>query len=159
MPVRRAIAHRVVLQVYPTVLSADFPVAQVQAFLEDAAGERIGSEGVELSASSGSLVNVTQEGGTLRANYQESELGGDEILAKFFYDHVESGVWSLETGWRYRGDDLEVVARTLNRDGRPVSNQQVVLRLGDEQLSAVSDEGAGSVVGCGHRMVHASCMP
>ena len=140
VPVRRSAAHRVVLQVYPRILSADFPVAQVQAFLEDASGERIGADGVQLAADGGALEDVILEGGSVRANYRGSVSQlGDVLHASYSSDPGPGPAWSVSAGWRLRGERLEVAARVVDSQGRPVANERVRVRVSDEEFTAVSD--------------------
>jgi hypothetical protein len=141
VPVQRGLPHRVVLQVYPQVLSSDFPVAQVQAFLEDAAGERIGAEGIVLSADQGTLQSDESKGGRVRANYRGSSAqGADTIWARFDQAQGSGGVYSIQTGWRFSGDWVEISARVLNRQGRPLAERALELSLGEQQFSALSNE-------------------
>ena len=147
VPVRRSVAQRVVLQVYPRVLSSDFPVAQVQAFLEDATGERIGSSGVTLQADSGTLVLADAETGVVRADYRgNSELAEDRLTASFNRPAGTGGVWQIETGWRLKGGQLEFAARLTNRFGNPLAGQAVQIALGDAEFRGLTNE-RGWVVG------------
>lgn len=140
IPVRRAEPHKVVLQVYPRILSADFPVAQVQAFLEDAAGDRIGADGIELNALAGSLEDVLLDGGALKANYRgQVTQSGDTLTASYNRDAGEGPVWQLNPSWRLSGDFLQVAVRVLDSGSRPVAEQTVSVRLNGEEFSAVSD--------------------
>jgi hypothetical protein len=140
VPVRRGVAHRVVLQAYPQVLSADFPVAQVQAFLEDAAGDRIGSEGIFLSAVEGSLQLEEEQGGRARANYRGAPSQGQDSLTATFNRPAGVGpIWRLQSGWKLEGEYLDVAARALDRQGRPLGSQPLHLSLGDQKFTALSN--------------------
>ena len=147
VPVRRSMAERVILQVYPKVLSSDFPVAQVQAFLEDATGQRIGSEGVTLQAESGKLVLSGAEAGVVRADYSgNSELAEDRLTASYNRSAGTGGVWQIETGWRLKSGQIEVAARMSNRSGRPLVGRAVQLAMGEAVFRGLTDE-RGWVVG------------
>lgn len=140
VPVQRGLPHRVVLQVYPQVLSSDFPVAQVQAFLEDAAGERIGAEGIVLSADRGVLQLEESKGGRVRANYRGSSAQGeDTVWARFDRAQGSGGVYAIEAGWRFVDDWVEVSARVMDRQGRPLADRILYLSLGEQHFSALSN--------------------
>jgi len=141
VPVQRGSPHRVVLQVYPKVLSSDFPVAQLQAFLEDAAGDRIGADGIVLSAQEGVLLLEETQEGRARANYQGSPAQTqDTVHARFNRKRGSGAVHEIQTGWRLSGDWMDFSARVLDRDGRPLTERSIHVGLGEQEFSALSNE-------------------
>lgn len=120
-PASRAPAA-IALRFYPDVLSADFPLAEVQATLIDAVGDRIAPIGLELSAARGTL-RTTVAGDLVRGEYDgtaAAAVGEDEIHAQWRLPVGEGAPARVElcTG---KGDTGAVaVARVLDRAGRPL---------------------------------------
>jgi hypothetical protein len=91
-------ADRIELRVYPDALSADFPIAQVQAALLDRRGERLPPDALRLSARTGDLT-VEPADGALRGDYRGGaavEQGGDELTATWNHPAGTGPAWSLE---------------------------------------------------------------
>lgn len=133
---------RVELRVYPDALSSDFPIAQVQAALLDARGERLGTEGLEVVADVGELATEVREG-MLRAEYRGAaavERGGDRIRASWSWPPGAGEPWSLRVYATPDVDGLAVLARAFDRGGRPLGGVPIRLAAGDVVAEGVSDD-------------------
>lgn len=133
----------IALRFYPDVLSADFPLAEVQASLIDAVGDRLHPTGLELSAARGTLRSAVA-GDLVRGEYDgtaAAALGEDEIHAQWRLPMGEGTPARVElcTGKGEAG--AVAVARVLDRSGRPlvgvVATARVdEVRLGDDLTDA-----------------------
>ncbi len=136
----------IALRFYPDVLSADFPLAEVQASLIDESGDRLPPTGLELTAAHGTL-RLTAAEDALRGDYDgtaAAALGQDEIRAR----------WSLPSGdgspqrilvcsARTPTGEVQAVARVLDRLGRPLVGRAVGATAGAEALRDVVTDTRG----------------
>jgi hypothetical protein len=146
VPVGRGFPQRLRLRVYPEFLSADFPVAQVRALLEDRTGERLSPVGVVLSASVGEVAPSPVDALALAGEYNgaaAAAAGEDEIYARFVLPsgggptaRLVVGVCDLEPD----RDLVTVCARALGRDGLPVGNTAMTMSLGERSVSLTTNE-------------------
>ena len=141
VPVSRGVPAQVRLRVYPTDLSADFPIAQVQASLEDHAGERLVAEGLVLEAMHGTLT-IQPEGGTqLRADYEgDSSHPDDTIRAVWVPPAGSGGVAHVVLSPVRAASRLEVGVFATDGRGRPLGAVPVSLVAGGEEVRG--DTGA-----------------
>jgi len=139
---------RVELRVYPDALSADFPIAQVQAALLDRRGERVAAEGLRVTAETGELVLEPSEG-ALRGEYRGAaalERGGDVLTAAWDHPPATGAAWSLELTPAAEEAALVAFVRALDRRERPVGAAPVRVRVGDRVEDAVTDARGWAVV-------------
>jgi hypothetical protein len=134
------------LKVYPEVLSADFPLAEVQVSLVDAAGERLPPEGLSLTATHGILTGEAGGGGALRFAYDgraAAALGADELRARWS-PPAGSGPPSRVTLCTAKGQAGTVaVARVLDGRGLPIPDAPVALSAGKTALPAQVTDARG----------------
>jgi hypothetical protein len=143
--VGRGIPSRIVLRTYPRELSADFPLAQLQAVIEDRVGDRLPVEGLRLEAERGRILAVNLESGALRADYDGTgavETGLDRIHAR--YDHPVHSRLPARLGIHAGAMDpdarsLILHGRVQDEHGGPVAGLPVELRLGAEVVTVTSD--------------------
>ncbi|GDX81262.1 hypothetical protein LBMAG42_30730 [Deltaproteobacteria bacterium] len=112
----------IALRFYPDVLSADFPLAEVQASLIDAVGDRLPPVGLELSAARGTL-RTTVAGDLVRGEYDgtaAAALGEDEIHAQWRLPTGEGAPARVELCTGKGEGGVVAVARVLDRAGRPL---------------------------------------
>ncbi len=132
---------RIELRVYPDALSADFPIAEVQAALLDRRGERLPADALRLLAEVGELeLQVTD--GAVRGEYRGAaavERGGDVLTAA--WDHPVGGAvpWSLSLAPGVDAEGFVALVRALDRRERPVAGAPVRVRLGEQLGEAVTD--------------------
>lgn len=144
VPVDRARATRLVLQVYPPELTADIPVAEVQAYLVNGVGERLFSDGIRLTADRGRLLrDGTGDGRWVRARYDGTNSaadGGDVVRATWARPIGTGGFWNLGVGASApgAGDEIVVDARVVDQGGRPLMGVPVDLVVGSRTVSMVS---------------------
>ena len=142
VPVGADLPTRVELQVYPDTLSADFPIAQVQAALLDWRGDRMDASTLQLTAARGELtIERTPE--ALRADYRGGgavEAGGDTLTAYWEQPAGTGHAWTVEVWPGVEGGELVVLARARDRLGRPLPGVPVEVLLG--VLSAKADTDA-----------------
>ena len=150
VPVEKALPSRLVLRAYPSELAADQPIAQVQAHLENALGDRLPAADIALSAQRGALEPQTGGDAVTQALYDGTAAvvaGGDRITA----------VWSRPAGvGPPRGltvraalvEDastgaeqplVRVFGRALDALGRPLLGVQLVLDAGTSSVVALTD--------------------
>ncbi|MED5369882.1 MAG: hypothetical protein VX899_02600 [Myxococcota bacterium] len=132
--------ERVVLRAWPEELSSDFPVAQLQASLEDSRGDRLPLAGLELSAQHGAVEHLVMDGRVLRADYMGD--GGnpqDQVVARWVQPPSSEPVVALELSLSRRGQGREAVVRAFDAQGAPVQGAQISLRVDEYVLQAQSD--------------------
>lgn len=140
-PLDRGTPARISLAVWPTELTADLPVSQVRASLEDRRGERLPVEGLSLAAELGSISGVAAEGQSLRADLTADNSGPeDAVIATWRSPPGEGEPWELRLFATAAPGGLLVLARPLDRAGRPLVGLTVTLRDGDQALTAVTSE-------------------
>jgi len=151
LPVGRGVPKKLQLRVYPDALSADFPVAQVQAVLEDRLGERLSPDGVTLFAQLGDVQIEPRDGFAVSGEYNGASAaaeGQDKVFAAFNLPSGQGEAVRLQVG--VSALDLEsghytVQSRALGRDGLPVEATTVVLSDGVSDLEVETDaRGWGS---------------
>ncbi|MFN7145559.1 MAG: hypothetical protein ACK4YP_17420, partial [Myxococcota bacterium] len=134
-------ADRIELRVYPDALSADFPIAQVQAALLDRRGERLSPEALRVSAQVGEL-QLEVADGAVRGEYRGAgavERGGDVLVAAWDHPPGAGSPWSLDVHAGPEAGALVTLVRALDRHGRPVAGAPVRVRLGDLAEDALTD--------------------
>ena len=145
VPVDRVRATRLVLQVYPPVLTADIPIAEVQAYLVNGAGERLASDGIRLNSERGILLrDGTADGRWVRARYDGTKAavdGGDIVRATWSRPTGSGGVWNLGVigSAPGAGDEIVVDARVVDQGGRPLEGVPVILAAGSQKVSTESN--------------------
>jgi hypothetical protein len=134
--------ERIELRVYPEALSADFPIAQVQAALLDRRGERLDPERLALTAARGAL-ELARVDGALRGEYRGGQdavtAGGDVLTAAWTHPAVQGVAWSLELHAGSEGAGARALVRARDRSDRPIGGVPVQLRLGDQTVASVTD--------------------
>lgn len=141
VPVRAGVPARVELRVYPGELDADFPLAEAQAVLLDARGDRLPPEGLELQAEWGEVI-VERRGDALRAEYRGSEAvahGTDVVRASWSAAPSRGAAWSVDAWARWEEGRLAVLARPRGRSGGPLAGIPVEIRVGDVLANGITD--------------------
>jgi hypothetical protein len=145
--VERSRAVRLVLHSYPSELSADIPLAELQAYLVNGLGERLLPSGVQLHAELGTIQRDSPGAEPLiRARYDGSRAiaGGQDILAATWRRPLgEGGIWDLAVQGAAPGDGAKVLidARAVDQGGRPLEGVRVVLSHGHERRALKTDSG------------------
>ena len=122
LPLAAGRPSRLVLRVFPSELTADMPVAQVQAYVEDALGERLPPERLTLSADRGRLEAVERTGTLARAEYVGEGIGlSDKVRAQLAVELAEGVPWELEL----RPTEDALMVRALDRSGRALMGAPV----------------------------------
>lgn len=140
-----AVPTAVRLRAFPSVLDADMPLAQVQAWLEGPLGDRLRAEGIELEALRGTLRPEQGSAALVVAAYDGSEAidaGDDEIIARWEPSVGEGGPWGLgvqPAGLRLADGALPLVVWAYDRRARPLPEEPVVLRIGETQVETTTD--------------------
>jgi hypothetical protein len=142
LPLGTELPSRVELRAYPDTLSADFPIAQVQAALLNGRGERLPPDALRLTAQRGSL-ELSPVDGALRGEYRGAaavEAGGDTLLAAWSHPVGEGLAWELElSAAAADGGVLVALVRARDRQARPLPGAPVRVRLGELAVDAVTD--------------------
>lgn len=144
LPVASAVPERIELRTFPDALDADFPIAQVQATLIDARGDRLPPVGLSVSAEHGSL-QLGVSGDTLRGEYQGKDavpLGGDVLRAAWFPPTGRGSPWRIDVDAESAGGGVDIRARLLDRDGRPIGGAPATVGCG-----AITQEVNADVAG------------
>jgi hypothetical protein len=148
LPMGEGIPDHLLLRVYPTSLSADFPVAQLQVLLEDRHGERLPPDRVTVGAEVGEVHVERVEGGALRGEYNgalASARGSDALWARFDRTPGEGPVVILEAGHGAPATAqgqiaLPVFGRAMDELARPIAGVDLELALGENRVVARTDE-------------------
>ena len=132
VPVTSGVAQRLRLRVWPERLRSDFPVADVRVVLEDARGDRIDTDEVQVKAALGDVVLESQGGIVARGEYRGEAAvaaGSDTLVATWSAPPGSGPADRVVVGWHPgRSPDVLVVhGRAVDRLGRPL--QGVELRL------------------------------
>lgn len=133
------------LRVYPEVLSADFPLAEVQASLIDDGGSRLVPDGLTLTAEQGSL-RSTLASDVIRSEYDGSaaaRAGADEVRAEWRLQPGQGPVARLELCAGTEDGGITAVARLLDRGGRPVVGASASAEVGGTLLSDTTSDARG----------------
>ncbi len=142
---------RIELRAYPDTVSTDFPVAQVQALLLDARGDRLAPEGLQLSALVGHLDSDVEDG-AVHADYRGDAavaLGSDTIRAEWRAPLGSGAVWDLDLRAAAVPGGVEARARALDALGRPLAGVSVQGDVDGETWNGVtgSNGWTAAVVG------------
>ena len=138
--VREGLPARIVLLAWPRELSSDFPVAQIQATLEDARGDRLAPEGLELSARHGELERVERDELSLRAEFRgQLAQPDDAVVASWRHAPGEGAAAELHVGLSRTEEGLAIQARSLDALGRPLADRSVQLTLGETAVELRTD--------------------
>jgi len=142
VPVERSRATRLVVQSYPTQLSADIPIAEIQAYLLNGLGERLDPSGVHLTAELG-RIQRDQMGTELlvRARYDggaAAKAGQDVVRASWRRPSGSGGVWDLAIrGASPLGSgEILVDARAVDQGGRPIEGIPIQIDVEDSSKTA-----------------------
>ncbi len=144
VPMADGVASRLRLRVWPDELSTDFPVAEVQAAVEDLRGERLPVRGLQLDAHRGEVRVDAASPLLLRGDYQGAraiEAGEDVIRARWVAPAgsgaparivVAHGPIPLEGA-------LQVYGRALDVADRPLAGVPLALSTGGEVVDVPTD--------------------
>lgn len=133
--------ERIDLRAYPEALSADFPIAQVQATLVDARGERLPPGAIRMSAERGEIV-VSEEQGSLRGEYRGAAAvaaGGDHLSAAWDQTMGTGLPWSIRLHASPDGDAVVVVARVFDGGGHPLAGVPVTFTAAGSGVTEATD--------------------
>ncbi len=136
VPTGAGVPDRVVLRVYPEELTGDFPVAQVQAHLEDVTGERLAPNALILEADHGELQETPSEGLRVTADYTAS-LGEpeDRIVARWHHPPGSGALWDLQVA---QGPTGGLLVRAVDRRRQPLVGVEVSATVGDQVLQGAT---------------------
>ncbi|MCP4807526.1 MAG: hypothetical protein GY913_19740 [Proteobacteria bacterium] len=138
--VQEGVPARIVLRAWPQELSSDFPVAQVQAWLEDASGDRLPPEGLALLARHGELTGLEREDLGVRADYKGVlEEPEDAVVAAWNHATGSGHAATLLVGHTRDDSGLLVTARALDPLGRPLAGVMVTLVVEDATTQVATD--------------------
>ncbi len=136
------VPDRIELRIWPDRPNADFPVADVQAVVLDAAGGVVSPEGVVLSARHGAVRELARSERGVRAEYDgtgASVLGEDLVRAELIRPPTVDVPASIDVVVVSVDEQVaRVAARVLSLDGRPIAGVPVTLSLGDLAVEVVS---------------------
>lgn len=136
--------ERIDLKVYPETLSADFPVADIQATVLDRRGDRLDPTGLVLTANGGELA-LTLAAAAVRAEYRGTTAvsqGAEQITATYRLPSGTGTPWTIDLYTVLAGRDVQVRVRALDRTGRPLPEQPIQVRAGSHTVEARTD-GSG----------------
>ena len=145
--VERSRATRLVLQSYPTRLSADIPIAEVQAYLINGVGERLPPGEIRIGAQLGDIhLDKPGEEPIVRARYDgsmASASGGDVVTASWRRPPGLGGVWdvAIRGAAPSKSGRLLLDARAVDQGGRPIDGVPGRFRLGDFTKEVVTANG------------------
>lgn len=145
VPVDPAVPSALRVRVFPAVLDADMPLAQVQAWLEGPLGDRLAAKGIELSALRGTIRPELGSAALSVAAYDGSEAieaGEDEVLARWEPSVGEGGPWGLRVepvGPRLGDGSLPVVVWAYDRRARPLATEVIAVQVGGARVELRSD--------------------
>jgi hypothetical protein len=138
IPAGRGVPYKVVLRVYPRELTGDFPVAQIQAHVEDLAGDRLEPTHLTLKAENGDLVRQPASGLRIAADYTAASDVVHHRIEAWWTHPVGSGPPAeLEIGQDASG---ALLVRALDRNRRPLPDVPVAVSLPGELRKGVTDE-------------------
>ncbi len=132
IPTGRGMPKRLVLRVYPEELTGDFPVAQVQAHLEDLAGDRLAPTALILSAEHGELQPTPSDPLRVSADYTASLANPeDRIEARWNHPPGSGPLWDLRVALSQEG---ELLVRAVDRRRQPLLGIPIQVHLGAQHL-------------------------
>jgi hypothetical protein len=144
--VSEGLPDRLVARVWPEVLSTDFPLADVQMFLEDPAANRLRFTGdVQLEASFGEVELGAVEGPVARAQYRgelAAEFGEDLITARWFSPPGSGPAAQVELSPESvpRGGVAALTLRVLDDRRRPLGGVEVQVDAGAGSSVVLTDD-------------------
>ncbi len=147
IPVEATRPARVVVQAFPEELSADLPVAQLQAYLESSSGTRVGIEALSLAADLGEIVALPNEGGAaaLRAEYRGEAAvaaGRDTVHAAWDRPLGSGPPWTVTLGTLGGPEALVITAQAADVHGLPLAGATFEVTLdGQTYIVAADDRG------------------
>lgn len=154
IPITDQVPASLDLRLWPEELSTSFPVAEVQAVLTDARGERMPVDGVSLAADRGRVTLDPSGGSLLRGDYDGTEAvahGGDVIHARYDLPAGSGPVAQLlvSHGDASRSGRVRAHVRALDPLGRPVAGVEVEVWAADREAGALQlrGEAARAVTG------------
>ncbi len=146
VPVEPAPASLLNLRAYPAEMAAELPVTQVEAYLENASGERVPADGILITADLGEITILDDETGpaAVRAIYEGEAAvaaGQDTLRAVWSLPPGEGGVWSLQGAAECETDTSHCLlhARALDRLGRPLEGVEVQFEAGGESIRGTTN--------------------
>ena len=151
--VERARATRLVLQSYPTQLSADIPIAEVQAYLVNGVGDRLPPGLIRIEAELGSV--QLDQGGMgepiVRARYDgtaASKTGGDVLTASWNRPAGEGGVWDVAIRGAAPGVSGRALVdvRAVDQGGRPIDGVAARISMGGKTEEVLTANGGWASV-------------
>jgi hypothetical protein len=148
LPVARAQPARLVVRPYPPEVSADFPVAQVQAFLENSLGDRLPANGIVLRAERGELALDPAEPAVVRGEYRgyrAAPAGRDELRGTWNTPPGDGPLWALELGAAASGTGVELHARAIDALGHPLADRELTLAVEGRTATARTNERGWAV--------------
>jgi len=135
------------LRVYPTELSADFPIAQVQASMEDHAGERIPAAGVELEVDHGRLALRDVGTNVIRADFEGDSANPLSLVSATWRPESTTGAaGGLAVVARKEGLRLLADVRATNRAGVPLDGVSLSVTVNGQEVQGATDENGSLVV-------------
>jgi hypothetical protein len=149
VPVAKALPARLVVRPYPTEVSADFPVAQVQAFLESTLGDRLPADGIVLRADRGEVALDPSESAVVRGEYRgysAATAGKDTLRASWSTPAGSGPLWALDLGALATSESVEVYGRAIDALGRPLANRELALTVEGRTMTALTNERGWAVV-------------
>lgn len=139
IPVVRGEPNRIRLRVYPTELSTDFPVAEIEASMLDAYGDRIEATGLYLDTNHGEI-EVDSRSEVLRGDFVgDVSFQDDLILAGWIMPEVQGPVVDLKLGAQATDVGQEVVVRALSSSTSVLAGASIILSIGDQTREVVTD--------------------
>lgn len=144
VPVARGLPARLGLRVWPRELRTDFPFAEVRVVLEDHRGDRLDVDGVTLGAEFGTVTVQNQGRTEIEAEYDGSstvERPEDRVLATWTAPPGSGVADVVRVGWETVPSEgtVEVVARVLDLERRPLQGIEVELAAGGSAGTALTD--------------------
>lgn len=134
----------VLLQVWPTELSTDLPVAEVRVAVEDALGRRLPVENVQLRAERGVISSRSSTADRAEAEYDGQnavEAGEDIVFATYRQPVVVAPVAALRLSWqRVVSGRIRAEATAFDRRGQRVSGAEISLSAGDTPTAGFTGE-------------------
>lgn len=144
VPLADAVPTALDVDVFPEILSADFPVADVLVSLRNAEGVPIPAEGrVRVEADLGRVDPVRLDGNRWETIYRGEivgEIGEDDLRVQWFPDEGRRPVDRLEVsvGAVPAAGPVTVQVRALDRRRRPVAGETVEVVAGGARTTAVT---------------------
>jgi hypothetical protein len=145
VPLDHERATKIVLHTYPPILSADIPIAEIQAYIVNGAGERLHSEAIRLAAGRGQIERDSGTAGHwVQARYDGSAAAadlGDVIRATWRRPQGSGAVWDLAIRGAAPGGGSQVLvdARTVDQGGRPLADVPVNIRVGSQRTKQMTN--------------------